>query len=181
MADNVTPTLNPASQQVDPSRFGTDIQISNSSHPINVDLAVQLAFLQYNQLSNLRTQDKLDEVQNTLSQMNEARNMYNRMKQLKQQAGGGVSTMPDDMVAYLKANGIDYDHTGNDNIHNKNEWDINMSYLDSHIQKISGMNKTQMLELNQCVEDGNTALREVSTTFAKNTEVLQSIIQTINR
>ncbi|MBC6413325.1 MAG: hypothetical protein GDA45_00095, partial [Chromatiales bacterium] len=84
MADNVTPTLNPASQQVDPSRFGTDIQISNSSHPINVDLAVQLAFLQYNQLSNLRTQDKLDEVQNTLSQMNEARNMYNRMKQLKQ-------------------------------------------------------------------------------------------------
>ena len=182
MTDNITGAPNPTSQQVDPNRFGNvDLNITTDSHPINIDLAVQVAFLQYNQLMNLRTQDKLDETQNTMNEMSKAREMYNEMKELKKKAGGGTSKMPEDMKEFLEERDVSYDRTGNDLKNNKNEWDINMADLDSYIQKISGQNKTQMLELNQCVEDGNNALREVSTVFSKYSEIIQSIIQTVNR
>lgn len=183
MATNNVSAPPPATaQQVDPNRFGVDIHISKDSHPINVDLGVEMLFLQYNQLTNLQTQDKMDETKATLKEMSDARDMYNRMKDLKHQAQNNkTSEMPKDMQDYLDARGIKYDMTGNDNIHDPDEWDINMTNLDSYVQKVSGQNKTQMLELNQKVEDGNNSLREVSTVISKHNEILQSIIQTINR
>ena len=180
---NVGGPPNAASQQVDPNRFGVDINISADDHPINVDLAVQVVYLQYNQLMNLRTQDKLDETRATLKEMSDCRDQYNAMKHLKETAktNSDCTAMPDDMKKFLDARGIKYETTGNDNLNDANEWDINMANLDSYIQKISGQNKTQMLELNQSVEDANNSLREVTTVFAKHTEIVQSIIQTINR
>ena len=177
------PGSGPSQQEVDANTYDVGIVQTKDKHVMNVDLMVQMVFLQYNQLMNLRTQDKLDQTKDTLSEMSKAREMYNQMKELKNQAKeqGGVTAMPQDMIDFLKQRGIKWDTTGNDYKHNPDEWDINMSYLDSYTQKISGQNKTQMLELNQCVEDGNNALREVSTVFAKAMEVLQSIIQTINR
>ena len=164
------------------NNYDVGVTQTASKHQTNIDLAVQLIFLAYNKLMNLRTQDKLEQVKATLAEMNSCREMYSRMKELQQQASqNGTSKMPQDMVDFLNARGIKYDTTGNDNVHNHDEWDVNMQYLDSYMQKISGQNKTQMLELNQCVEDGNNALREVSTIFSKFSEILQSIIQTINR
>lgn len=147
----------------------------------NIDVMVQMVFLQYNQLMNQRTQDKLEETKSTLKELNDAQQMMAKMKQKKQDCHGGCTEMSADMVQWLADRNIATDRTGNDNIHNSDEWDVNISNLDSYTQKISGMNKTQMLELNQCVEDGNNALREVSTVFSKYTEIVQSIIQTINR
>ena len=186
MATNNVSAPPPAThQQVDPNDMGVNINISKDSHPINIDLAVQVIFLQYNQMMNLRTQDKLDQTKATLQQMSDARDMYNRMKTLKQEAQdkgkGGTTDMPKDMQDFLDAHGVSYDTTGNDNVNSSDEWDINMTDLDSYLQKISGQNKTQMLELNQSVEEGNNSLREVTTVFAKHTEIIQSIIQTINR
>ena len=181
MTDKVSGAPNPTSQQVDPNRFGnTDLNITTDSHPINVDLAVQVAFLQYNQLMNLRTQDKLDDTQNTMNEMSKARQMYNQMKELKHKTNGGCTGMTKEMINFLKERDIRH-APDDDNLYSANEWDINMADLDSYIQKISGQNKTQMLELNQCVEDGNNALREVSTVFSKYSEIIQSIIQTVNR
>ena len=175
----------PSQQQVDTGKYDVGIKETADEHQVNIDTMVQLVFLQYNQLMNLRTQDKLSQTKDTLNDMSKARDMYNRMKDLKKQAQdkgkGGTTIMPQDMQDYLDAHGVAYDMTGNDNVHDPDEWDVNMSYLDSYTQKISGQNKTQMLELNQCVEDGNNALREVSTVFSKYSEILQSIIQTINR
>ncbi len=172
----------PGQQSIDLNNYDVGVTQTSSNHQMNIDLAVQLIFLQYNKLMNLRTQDKLEQVKATLAEMNACREMYSQMKALQQKAGGkGTSTMPQDMLDFLNARGIKHDTTGNDNIHNHDEWDVNMQYLDSYMQKISGQNKTQMLELNQCVEDGNNALREVSTVFSKYSEILESIIQTINR
>ena len=142
-----------------------------------------MVFLMYNKVMNLRTQDKLQQVKDTLAEMSACRDMYSRMKALKTQAStsGKNVEMPQDMLDFINARGIQHDTTDNDNLHNADQWDVNMSYLDSYTQKISGQNKTQMLELNQCVEEGNNALREVSTVFAKAVEMIQSIIQTINR
>lgn len=183
MTDNVSGKPNAGDQQVDPRRFGAHISYSQGDHPINIDLAVQVVFLQYNQVMNLRTQDKLDETQATLDLLNEARHYYNKMKELKKQAPDcdhESSRIPDDMKKFLTEHGVDH-LAYDDNLYTANEWDINMADLDSYIQKISGQNKTQMLELNQCVEDGNNALREVSTVFSKYSEIIQSIIQTVNR
>ena len=170
------------SQQVaDINKYNVPINENKDDHQMNTDLAVQMVFLQYNDFMNLRTQDKLDQVKATLAEMSACRDMYSRMKELKNKAGGGTSEMPQDMVDFLDARGIQWDHTGNDHDHDKDEWDINMQYLDSYMQKISGQNKTQMLELNQCVEDGNNALREVSTEFSKYSEMIQAIIQNLGR
>ncbi len=177
-----TQNVGPSQQGVNLNSFDIGITETASSKQTNIDLAVQLVFLEDNKLMNLRTQDKLNEVKATLDEMNACRDMYSRMKELQQQAKqNGTSTMPQDMVDFINARGIKYDTTGNDNVHNHDEWDVNMQYLDSYMQKISGQNKTQMLELNQFVEAGNNALREVSTVFSKFSEIIQSIIQTINR
>ena len=177
-----TQNVGPSQQGGNVNNYDVGVTQTASKHQTNIDLAVQLIFLAYNKLMNLRTQDKLEQVKSTLAEMNSCREMYSRMKELQQQAKqNGTSKMPQDMVDFLNARGIKYDTTGNDNVHNHDEWDVNMQYLDSYMQKISGQNKTQMLELNQCVEDGNNALREVSTIFSKFSEILQSIIQTINR
>ncbi len=173
----------PGQQSVDLNNYDVGVTQTSSNHQMNIDLAVQLIFLQYNKLMNLRTQDKLGQVKNTLAEMNACREMYSRMKALQQQAktSGKNVAMPQDMLDFINARGVKHDTTDNDNLHNADQWDVNMQYLDSYMQKISGQNKTQMLELNQCVEDGNNALREVSTVFSKYSEILQSIIQTINR
>ncbi len=177
-----TQNVGPSQQGVNLNSFDIGITETASSKQTNIDLAVQLVFLEDNKLMNLRTQDKLNEVKATLDEMNACREMYSRMKELQQQAKqNGTSTMPQDMVDFINARGIKHDTTGNDNVHNHDEWDVNMQYLDSYMQKISGQNKTQMLELNQFVEAGNNALREVSTVFSKFSEIIQSIIQTINR
>ena len=177
-----TQNVGPSQQGVNLNSFDIGITETASSKQTNIDLAVQLVFLEDNKLMNLRTQDKLNEVKATLDEMNACREMYSRMKELQQQAKqNGTSTMPQDMVDFINARGIKHDTTGNDNVNNHDEWDVNMQYLDSYMQKISGQNNTQMLELNQFVEAGNNALREVSTVFSKFSEIIQSIIQTINR
>lgn len=149
----------------------------------NIDAMVQLVFIQAYQLSNLMTQNKLDETKDSLAILDKAREMYSDMKKLKKDAPNctnQASEMPPDMIKFLHDNGIKT-IGGNDDYYCQDEWDVNMSYLDSFTQKISGQNKTQMLELNQCVENGNNDLREVSTIFSKFSELVQSIIQTINR
>lgn len=149
----------------------------------NIDTMVQLIFIQAYQLSNIMTQDKLDETKDSLALLSKAQEMYSDMKKLKKDAPNctnQASKMPDDMIQFLKDNDIKT-IGGDDDYYCQDEWDVNMSYLDSFTQKISGQNKTQMLELNQCVENGNNDLREVSTIFSKFSEMVQSIIQTINR
>ena len=178
-----TQNVGPSQQGGNVNNYDVGVTETASKHQTNIDLAVQLIFLAYNKLMNLRTQDKLEQVKSTLAEMNACREMYSRMKQFQTQAktSGKNVEMPQDMLDFINARGIKYDTTGNDNLHNADQWDVNMQYMDSYMQKISGQNKTQMLELNQCVEDGNNALREVSTIFSKFSEILQSIIQTINR
>ncbi len=178
-----TQNVGPSQQGVNLNSFDIGITETASSKQTNIDLAVQLVFLEDNKLMNLRTQDKLNEVKATLDEMNACRDMYSRMKQFQTQAktSGKNVEMPQDMLDFINARGIKYDTTGNDNLHNADQWDVNMQYMDSYMQKISGQNKTQMLELNQFVEAGNNALREVSTVFSKFSEIIQSIIQTINR
>ena len=176
-----TQNISGSQQVADMNKYDVNLKETTDDHPINIDLAVQMVFLKENDFMNLRTQDKLSEVKATLAEMSAARDMYSRMKDLKHQAGGGTSTMPQDMVDFLNARGIQWDHTGNDTKHDKDEWDINMQYLDSYMQKISGQNKTQMLEMNQDIEDGNNTLRECSTVFAKYSEMIQSIIQNLGR
>lgn len=174
--DSVSGTATPSTRQVSTDGFSG-----------NMDVMVQMIFLQYNQLMGLRTRSKLDETKKTIENLSTARDMKRRMKELQSEVDPsrkdhyGCTQMPKDMKEWLNDQGIQWDHSGGDDYHNVEDWDRNIAFLDSYMQKTTGMNKTQMIELNQCVEDGNNSLREVSTVFSKYTEMLQSIIQTINR
>jgi len=168
-------------QADDVQKYSAGIQLQSGGTNINIETAIELVYLQYSQLTQQQTQIKLQETKDNLSVMKQAQLYYAKMKDLKGQAGGSTSKMPQDMKDFLNAHGIEYDHTCNDDMHNKDQWDKNMTYLDSFTQGITDTNKTQLIELNQDVENTNNAQRERATMIGKSSDLMQAVIQATSR
>lgn len=164
-------------------RFDAQIQLrAGDTTSADLDTLVEMISIQRSQMLRLRAQDSLAENKAQLALMDKSREMLAQMKDLKQQAKqNGLSTMPPDMKKFCDDNGIKTDRTANDDIHSSDQWDVNIEYLNSFVDKISGQSKTQFLQLQRLTTDSDDSLREASTMVAKHHDLFQAMVQSFGR
>ena len=73
--------------------------------------------------AKVAARDHISQIEKANAEQKEVADMLQRCRELQNQAdrSGECTNMPADVQAYMDKNGLAYDKTGNDNIHNKDE------------------------------------------------------------
>ncbi|MGC8718449.1 MAG: hypothetical protein ACP5TY_00380 [Thermodesulforhabdaceae bacterium] len=162
---------------------GNTSSVSSTNLNINDWSPDVLAFyLAIQQTQNLDQQinDKLQQIQGKQADMAKAREYLAKMKELQNLAGdNGITRMPDDMKKWLNDHGISYDRTGNDDMHSKKDWDINIEHLNAYIQNNNSSVELDMLSIQSLMNKRNQALEMASTIMKKSAELKESILRNI--
>lgn len=66
-------------------------------------------------------------------------------------ASGGTTEMPEDMKRYMDENGLAYDQTGNDALHNADQWSYAVSSLAGHLEVLGTRCQTEMIYLQEII------------------------------
>ncbi len=169
MTNSITSTTNVSIQSL--SR--EDIM----SMPVDV-CAFYLAVVQTNSLDD-QIQAKMLQIQSKQSELAHARKLLAQMKELQNKAGDHTSDMPSDMAQWLDSHGIDYDRTGNDLAHTKDEWNINIEHLNAWIQNNNSAIELDMLQIQTLMNKRNQSLDMASNIIKKSTEAKESILRNI--
>ncbi len=150
--------------------------------PMSLDDAMTLLFMQRAQtMSDLAT-DRAQTAQEKLKEIQQARNYLSQMRELKGQSGDHHSSkMPQDMKDYCKAHDIEWDHTNDDDNHNKGQWDINIQYMQDFVDKLSSDNDLFMIKLKSVINKSQEALQAADSMNTKSKEVMSSIIANFAR
>ena len=94
--------------------------------------------------------------------------MLQQCRQLQADAktSGGCTTMPDNIVKFMDKNGLAYDKTGNDTLHNKDEWDVAIQSLQAYQEHIGTDIQTLMVyvqdfmgQYNSYTQGANSAIQ----------------------
>ena len=82
--------------------------------------------------------------------------------------------MPSDVKAYMDKNGLAYDTKGNDDKHNKDEWEVAITSLKAHQDKL-GSNTQQLMvfvqdymgQYNSYLQGSNSAIQQGNQTLGE--------------
>ena len=139
--------------------------------------AVSFLYLERSETFSQLSRDKMQDAQDNLNKIKEARDMLARMRQLKSEAGKKkASTMPQDMVDYCADNDIKLDETGNDNKHNKGEWDVNIENMQAHLDSLTDSNQLEFLKLKSTVNKLDEAITAANKAVDKNHDAIKGIL-----
>ena len=148
------------------------------------DVMAMLFLRRAETLSKLAT-GRADQEQSKLNDLNTAREMLARMTAIKQDTGDkkgkGASAMPQDMVAYFEAHDIDYDRKGGDTWHNKDEWGVNIQYMNTYIDKLSSDNDTFMIKLKSLVGKATNATEGANNVVTQKKQIMKDILTSFGR
>ncbi len=150
---------------------------------MSLDDAMALLFIQRAQTMTDLATDRAQTAQEKLHEIQEARDMLSRMRELKQEADHEDSTtkMPADMKEFCDKNNISWDKTGGDDYHNKKEWDVNIQYMQDHVDKLSSDNDLFMIKLKSVINKSQEATQAADSLMTKNKEVVSGIIANFSR
>ena len=148
---------------------------------ISVEEVMAMLFLRRAETLSDLASDRANQEQGKLNELNDARQMLARMTGLKQDAGKHSSEMPADMVAFCKEHSIDTDRTGNDNKHGKDEWGINIQYLNTYIDKLSSSNDTFMIKLKSLVGKATNATEGANNVVSQRKQIMKDILTSFGR
>lgn len=164
------------------NRVGTDQYSVGNSRP--VDLQTLLMTLQMERAENLEKQ--LTDQANQMKQINDQLKLANQMmadaRSLKITAGNAsnkVSTMPNSMASFYNDNGIKYDMTGNDKLHNKDEWEVNIQNLKGYMDGLNSDSQMEMILLQSLMNKRNQSYEMMTQTLQKLSGVTDKIIGNI--
>ena len=110
----------------------------------------------------------IDQIEQAQKDQKEIADMLQQCRQLQADAktSGGCTTMPDNIVKFMDKNGLAYDKTGNDTLHNKDEWDVAIQSLQAYQEQIGTDIQTQMVyvqdfmgQYNSYTQGANSAIQ----------------------
>ncbi|MDD2966854.1 MAG: hypothetical protein PHN64_05105 [Desulfovibrionaceae bacterium] len=152
----------------------------------NIDLgptqSVQLMFaklqLAQSEICKNQANEYMNEITQIQDKQKECAEMISRARELqnKAKADGGTTEMPADMVKYFNDNGLAIESTGDDNLHNKDEWDYNLKSLTNFQEQIGTKTQTLMVYLQDFIGQYNSYLQGANTAIKDSNQTLQSII-----
>ena len=138
--------------------------------------AVSFLFLERSETFSQLAKDKMGEAQDNLNQIKEAREMLAKMRGKKQDAGKGTSTMSDDMVKYCSDNNIQTDRKGDDDRHDKGEWDVNIENMQAHLDSLTDSNQLQFLKLKSTINKLDESITAANKAVDKNYDAVKGIL-----
>lgn len=112
----------------------------------------------------------IDQIQQSQKDQKEVADMLQTCRQLqadaKSKGKSECTTMPDNIVEFMNKNGLAYDKTGNDNLHNSEEWEVAIQSLQSHQEQIGTDIQTKMVyvqdfmgQYNSYTQGANSAIQ----------------------
>jgi hypothetical protein len=81
-----------------------------------------------------------------------------------------------EMTAFRKEHNIAFDTTGNNNSHNKTEWDLNIKNLETFIESRGMDTQTKMVQLEDLMGKYNSWSQGASKTISDGNQLLQSLM-----
>ena len=117
----------------------------------------------------------IDQIQESQEEQKKVADMMQRCRQLQADAKkDGSSYMPSDVKAYMDKNGLAYDTKGNDDKHNKDEWEVAITSLKAHQDKL-GSNTQQLMvfvqdymgQYNSYLQGSNSAIQQGNQTLGE--------------
>ena len=98
-------------------------------------------------------------------------------KQTKAKADNTTTQMSAEMKAYFNEKGIEWDQTGKDDWHNKDEWEINIKKLTNYQESISNKTQTLMVYLQDFISQYNSYLTGAKSSIDSAADVLKTLSQ----
>ena len=119
--------------------------------------------------------DYMDEIEKIQAEQQEVADMLNQARQAQADAKstGKNTTMPPEMAAYMDANGLAYDKTGNDLSMSADEWEVAITSLKAHQDQL-GTNTQQLMvyvqdfmgQYNSYLQGANSSVQQYNQTLA---------------
>jgi hypothetical protein len=143
-------------------------------------LQFQFAKLQLalSEMAKTGAMNYIEQIQNSQDEQKKVSDMLQQARQLQAEAAtkGATATtdMPAEMVAYMKANGLAYDQTGNDTKCTKAEWEVGIQSLKAHLDTL-GTNTQQLMvfvqdymgQYNSYLQGANSVIQQANQTLAE--------------
>ena len=83
--------------------------------------------------------------------------------------------MPDDIVSFMNKNNLAYDKTGNDNLHNGDEWDVAIQSLQSYQENIGTDIQTLMVYVQDFMGQYNSYTQGANSAIQSGMQTLTSV------
>jgi hypothetical protein len=165
--------IDPTSGNMNVSQIMADIDLGPAG-------GIQLMFaklqLAQAQMCKDQANDYMKQIQDIQEEQKKCADMIARARELQQKAKtDGSSTMPKDMVDFYKDRGLSFDKTGNDTLHNKDEWDYNLKSLTNYQEQIGSKTQTLMVYLQDFIGQHNAFLQGANTAAANANQMLTNL------
>ncbi len=104
--------------------------------------------------------------------------MIAQARELQNQAktGDKCTEMPKEMQDYFKQNGLSWDETGNDTLHDKDEWEYNIKSLMNFQETLGTATQTDMIYLQDYMGQYNSFLQGANKAITETNQTMQSIL-----
>ncbi|MDR0672096.1 MAG: hypothetical protein LBF93_00235 [Zoogloeaceae bacterium] len=129
----------------------------------------------------------INEIQKTQGEQKTLAAMLQQARQLQADAKDGkgnaihngksdpnCSVMPDDMKQYMNDNGLAYDKAGNDDNHNKDEWEVAIASLQARMDALGTDTQQKMVyvqdfmgQYNSYLQGANSVIQQSNQTLAE--------------
>jgi septation ring formation regulator EzrA len=142
-------------------------------------LQFQFAKLQLalSEMAKTGAMNYIDQIQKSQDEQKKVSEMLQQARELQADApnkSNKLTEMPAEMVQYMKDNGLAYDHTGNDNFHNKDQWEVAIQSLKAHLDTL-GTNTQQLMvfvqdymgQYNSYLQGANSVIQQANQTLAE--------------
>ena len=119
----------------------------------------------------------IDQIEQAQKDQKEIADMLQQCRQLQADAktSGGCTTMPDNIVKFMDKNGLAYDKTGNDTLHNKDEWDVAIQSLQAYQEQIGTDIQTQMVYVQDFMGQYNSYTQGANSAIQSGMQTLSSV------
>lgn len=127
------------------------------------------------EMSKSGAMDYIAQIQKSQNEQKKISDMLQEARQLQTNAKDGKATkMPSDMQTYMDENRIAYDKTGEDNEHNKDEWNVAIQSLQAELDKV-GSNTQQLMvfvqdymgQYNSYLTGANSVIQQANQTLTE--------------
>ena len=119
----------------------------------------------------------IDQIESAQNEQKEIADMLQTCRQLQADAksNGGCTTMPKEIVEFMDKNNLAYDKTGNDTLHNGDEWDVAIQSLQSYQEQVGTDIQTLMVYVQDFMGQYNSYLQGANSAIQSGMQTLTSI------
>lgn len=143
--------------------------------------SLQMLFAKLNlaqaQLAKNGAMDNIKKIQDSQEAQKECAAMIQKARELQNTAknNNGTTDMPADMKAFFTKNNLKWDTKGNDDHHNKDEWDYNIQQLTSYRDQLGTDTQQLMVFVQDFMGQYNSYLQGANSAIQQGSQTLQSL------